>query len=386
MRYVILLIALLALPAQTQAASPPNRNSNHVWLSTPYPSLEVSADEPIQLPITVHNTGDGQQRVDLSVTGIPHGWTASLRGDGKPVRAVLVEPDATSDLKLHLSPPESIKAGTYGFLVKGTIGKTDKRLPIQITLGKKSPAKISIKPEFPDLRGAAGSEFTFKLTLKNDSAQDALIGLEAQAPEGFQTTFNKEYESQQITSIPVKAGSSEDIEAKIKPYQGVNAAKYKVRIRGRAQKLETFADLTLTVTGQPDLSLTGPDGRISDTAYAGEETPLKLVLANVGTAPAREVELSATEPKGWKVKFGTKKITDLEPGAEKQVSVLLTPARQAVAGDYMIKVKANGDSVSSASDYRISVHTSTIWGAVGIAVIAAAVLMLLVVMVRFGRR
>lgn len=348
--------------------------------------MQVPAEEPIQLDLTVHNGSERPQRVDLVVAKAPPGWKTALMGDGNPVQAVFVDPDNSRNLKLKISPPETVNAGRYEFLIRSSAGETSYTLPLEIKLGDKAPPKIVMEPEFPDLRGAPNAEFTFKVALKNESGQDSLIGLEALAPAGFQATFNKEFGSQQITSIPVKAASTENIEVKIKPSQGTKADTYKVRLRARAEKAEALTDLTLAVTGQPELLLTGMGDRISGTAYAGEETPLKLLVANNGTAPARNIELSASEPTGWKVQFSEKKIAQIDPGDQREIEARVTPSRQAVAGDYMVTLKANGDSVSKSSEYRFTVRTSTMWGAVGIGVIAASLLVLVLAMMRFGRR
>src|SRR5690606_28773424 len=137
-----------------------------------------------------------------------------------------------------------------------------------------APARIALEPEIPGIRGAPDSGFTFKVAVRNDSGRDALVSLAAETPPGFQTTFSKEFASQQITSVPVKAGASENIEVKIKPAQGIKADTYPVRIHARAEQAEATAALTMTVTGRAELSLTGPDDRLSGRAYAGEETPL----------------------------------------------------------------------------------------------------------------
>jgi hypothetical protein len=48
------------------------------------------------------------------------------------------------------------------------------------------------------------------------------------------------------------------------------------------------------VTGQPSLSLAGPDSRLSGNATAGKDRIFPLTLHNTGTAPARAVKLDAT--------------------------------------------------------------------------------------------
>jgi uncharacterized membrane protein len=52
----------------------------------------------------------------------------------------------------------------------------------------------------------------------------------------------------------------------------------------------------------------------------------------------------------------------------------------------MVSVRANGDGISESVNYRITVVTSTMWGIVGLGVIAASLLVLLGAVGRFGRR
>jgi uncharacterized membrane protein len=65
---------------------------------------------------------------------------------------------------------------------------------------------------------------------------------------------------------------------------------------------------------------------------------------------------------------------------------MLTPSSKAIAGDYMVTLSAVGDGTSRTSDFRVTVETSTIWGIVGLVVIAASVVVLSLAVMRFGRR
>jgi uncharacterized membrane protein len=110
------------------------------------------------------------------------------------------------------------------------------------------------------------------------------------------------------------------------------------------------------------------------------------VLANDGTAPIDEVELSGTVPANWKVEFNPKTIPSLAPNEKKDVQVVVTPADKAIAGDYVASFRANGRGESASADFRITVTTSTLWGIVGVGIIAVALLVLLGAVARFGRR
>jgi len=141
------------------------------------------------------------------------------------------------------------------------------------------------------------------------------------------------------------------------------------------------------VTGQSQLTVTSPDGNLSGQANAGKASAVNVVLRNTGTAPALGVQLSASAPSGWDVTFSPQTIAEIPPGQQVEVSANIQPTDKAVAGDYMVTVKAQpSDGSSQSADFRITVLTSTLWGIVGIALIAVALGVVALAVVRFGRR
>jgi uncharacterized membrane protein len=145
--------------------------------------------------------------------------------------------------------------------------------------------------------------------------------------------------------------------------------------------------LTAEVTGQVELNVTAPDGRLSGQAYVGDVTPLKLIVQNSGTAPARNIELNANHPSGWQVDFEPKQIAEVGPGDQVEVTANLHPADQAIAGDYVVGLRAKSeDGPAKTADFRLTVLTSTLWGIVGVGLIAVAVLVVGLAVMRFGRR
>ena len=69
-----------------------------------------------------------------------------------------------------------------------------------------------------------------------------------------------------------------------------------------------------------------------------------------------------------------------------EVRALVTAPANAIAGDYMLTLRANADAASASSEFRVTVRTSTLWGIVGVLVIAAAVAVLALAVMRYGRR
>jgi hypothetical protein len=73
-------------------------------------------------------------------------------------------------------------------------------------------------------------------------------------------------------------------------------------------------------------------------------------------------------------------------GHERGRKEIATPSDKALAGDYMMTVRANGDGISESVNFRTTIVTSTMWGVVGLGVIAASLVVLLGAVGRFGRR
>ena len=355
-------------------------------ISTPYPAQVIEPRETVTLSLTVRNRDLPPQIVYLDVKESPEGWTTSFSGGGRTVKAVYVDTDETVSVTLKLEPPQDVPAGTYRFVVVARGDNTEAELPIELTVEEKLPPRLKFDVELPTLRGSPNTTFRYRATLENEGDEEILVNLDAEAPEGFQVTFKLRFGSEEVTSIPLEAGESKSLDIEVRPPRQAPADEYKITVR--AQGGEAFATLTLTavVTGRPDLDVTTPDGRLSGQATAGRENTFKIVVRNRGSAPARDVEMSAFEPSGWTVEFEPKRIPEIPPDGEKEVIAKIKPSDKAVAGDYMLTIRANAQGESDSAELRITVVTSTLWGVVGIALIAVALGVVGLAVARFGRR
>ena len=356
-------------------------------LGTPYPEMGVQPGESVSLTLTVKNHGLPPGVVRLAVAEAPQGWQASLIGGGRLVRAVYLAPDGEATLTLRLQPPKEVKPGTYRFLVRAEgLGRTA-TLPIALVVGQGLPQRLSLEAELPVLKGPPTSSFRYRVTLKNESDRDLLVSLEYEAPKGFQVTFTPAFGSQQVTSLPIKAGESKDLDVEVSLPKGTKADAYGITLRAVAGEAKAELGLTLQVTGRPEVSFTTKEGRLSGQVTAGRENAVKLVVKNQGSAPAKNLSFSASEPSGWEVKFEPDKLEVLEPEKEAEVTARIKPSPKAVTGDYMVTLSLSGDEgVSASLDYRAAVVRSTLWGLVGIGLMAVALLVLGFAVNRFGRR
>jgi uncharacterized membrane protein len=377
-----------AVPALAQDGSAADELKGF-WLTTAYPELAIKPGETESISITLRNEKLPPQRAAIEVSGVPEGWKWALKGGGKDVTAAIVPPDSTERVTLELTPPEGAKAsGDHAIEVRARTGSETVTLPLLVRLSEKEDASsgITLEPQLPALRGTARTTFSFKIEVKNNGAEDGMFNLAAKVPNGFQTRFKKGYGSEEITGLPISAGSTETVTMEVTPSRAVAAGRYDVGFEVSGEGHSASADLSLEVTGEPDIQIIGPQERLSGEAVAGKETSFTFTLANTGSAPANDLELSATPPSGWKVEFEPKEVAAIAPNGTSEVNVKITPSEQAIAGDYMITLRASGGTVSEDVQFRVTVRTSTLWGAAGLGVIAVAALVLVGAVMRYGRR
>jgi uncharacterized membrane protein len=380
---VAIVLTTFALPVRAEDVP---HDVKGLYLLTDYPALSVRPGTSSTISLRMQNYDEPPQRFALSVEGVPSGWTATLLGGGQPVAAAMPPTNGSVSLQLRLDVPANAPMGTENLTITAQGQGTAVSLPIAVTLAKELPAKLALKPQLPAVRGNARSSFEYTVDIKNDSGKNLLVSLAAVAPQNFDTSFTEAYGSQELTSIPVEAGQSKDVKLKVRPPTTIGAGLYNVTMRAAAEDATAETQLTLDITGQARLGISGRDGLVSARAEAGVETSIPVVVTNSGTAPAEEVELSGSGPAGWKISFEPKMIDKLAPNQNREVQALVTPAAKAIAGDYVTTMRASARGDSSSAEFRITVSTSTVWGVAGAGLIAAALLVMVGAVARYGRR
>src|SRR5439155_20300804 len=147
--------------------------------------------------------------------------------------------------------------GTTNLTVDAKGAGANATLQVAVTLATDLPAKLTLNPQLPELRGTSKSNFEFQLGIKNDSGKKVTVSLSAQAPQNFDATFTEQYGSQELNALPLDPGQSKDVKLKVKPPNTVAAGKYKVVAKGSADDATATSDLALDITGQPKIDVAG---------------------------------------------------------------------------------------------------------------------------------
>jgi len=380
-----LVFAISLVVPTANAAEPPNEIKG-LYLMTDYPAVTVRPGTTSNIPLRLQNYGLQPQRYQLSVAGVPKGWTATILGGGQPVAAAMPAPDANVSLQLRLEIPANAGLSEQSMTVKAEGEGSQATLPLNVSLAKELPAKLTVTSKLPSLRGSPKSNFEYTLNIKNDSGRNLVASFAAEAPSNFETSFTEAYGSQELSSIPIEAGQSKDIKLKVRPPSTIDAGHFPVAVTVNAEDASAMVELALDVVGQPQLQVSGRDGLLSGHAIAAQQSSVPIVVSNTGTAPADNIKLSASAPSGWKVTFEPASIDRLVPGKDAEVQALITPSEKSLAGDYQTSISATSRGENASGQFRITVSTSTVWGIAGAGVIGAALLLMLGAVARFGRR
>ena len=185
----------------------------------------------------------------------------------------------------------------------------------------------------------------------------------------------------------MKADESKTIAVDITPLKDAQAGTYPVIVQVSAGEMKAETKLTVVLTGTYKLDAGTPSGVLSLDALAGKPANMSFYVKNTGSATNRNISFTSFKPENWKVEFKPDKLEALDPGQLKQIEVTITPAAQALVGDYSVGLSVDGEKGSSKTlEMRVSVKTSAAWGWIGIAIIVLVIGGLSVLFIVLGRR
>jgi uncharacterized membrane protein len=353
-------------------------------LSTPYLAMTVQAGQTVTIALTV--TDEASQRLDLSVQGVPEGWEASILGGGRPVSAIQTDPAEPRSLDLQVKIPADQAESTQTLTVVARAGASTVSLPITLTVSEVEGGTTELTADYDALRGPATATFTYSLTLKNRTLEERAYNLTVRGPENWTLSLTPAGTTQETPTVTVKSQGSQGLNLTVTPSPGVEMGVYDVLVTAVGGGESVEVPLQIEITGTYTMTLTTPDGNLNAEVKSGDVTRVQFVVTNSGTGPLQEVKLTASAPANWNVKFEPSTIDVLPAGQQQTVVAVFEPAENAIAGDYVVTMRAAAKQASAQSDVRVTVKTGTLWGVIGVLIAIAAIAILAFVFRRYGHR
>lgn len=390
-----LIVAQTPVFAQTTpAADQPERL---ITMSVEYLAFDVTVGKSVTMDITFNNKGKSDEEVKVWLDKVPEGWTTVLKTYKFPAVSSLPVPSGEKKtLTFSAEPGEQVKVGTYDFVIKAQTLDGQFQMEKTITVNAieekkeetpKDSKKIKLNTTYPVLRGPTDVKFEFSIDVKSDIDEDRVFDLFAEGPKDWDVSFKPAYESKYISSLQIGANQSKSVSVEIKPDILAQAGEYPINVRVSAGEDKAEIPLTVVLTGTYKIEAGTADGLLSLTTKAATETRVSFYVKNTGSAPQTEVNFMSFKPESWKVEFKPEKLEKLEPGDLKQVEMVITPAKEALVGDYSVAVEVQGEKGASKTlEFRTTVKASAAWAGIGIFIIVVVVLGLTWLFRSLGRR
>jgi uncharacterized membrane protein len=393
--FVILSLAL-GTAALTPALAAEKKDKNDtrpergISVAFEYPGVVINTGDDSTVDLIVKNRGKHDETVDLKIASTPVGWTTRIKTYSFGISGIFVPEDDQKTVQFNAKPDKSTKPGIYTFKVsaQSADGVLTASPTLTITLNQKEKEKgdVELTTSYPVLRGPNDAKFEFSLDVKNKTDKEALFNLTAQVPKNWQANFKPPYEDKYISSLRLKDNESKSLNVQVTPDRFCTAGDYLIPVTISAGEAKAEAELKVIITGTYKIEAGTASGLLSLTTEKGKTGNLSIYVKNTGSAPASDIEFLSVKPENWKVDFTPEKIESIEPGDLKQVEAKITPAQEALVGDYSVGLTAKGEKGSDNLELRVTVKASAAWGWVGIGIIVLVILGLFALFVTFGRR
>jgi uncharacterized membrane protein len=370
--------ALGALPLGASGALA----ANGLTLTTPYPAVTVSPGTQVSFDLSVNTTDPA--RVDLTVTGAPASWKATLHGGGYVVGAVETDGAKATTVRLDVDVPADATGAAHLVATASSTGSTV-TLPLDIKVEANAEGEITVKPDFTALRGPANQSFTFNLTITNGTPEDVSYTATGEGPTGWAVDVTLTGQAQAVSGT-AKAGGSSNVAVKVTPADNAAANTYKVAVVATVAGKQFPIELSVEITGSYALALSTPTQVLSASGPSGSVTDQVFSITNNGTAPVTNVKMSGSLPTNWKVEFEPATIPSVAAGQPVSVTAHITPAADAISGDYSLTFTATGEEANDSAEIRFTVEASIVGALIGIVIIVAIFAGLFWIFRRYGRR
>lgn len=371
----------MAALALAMAFSGPLAADAATQATTPYPGVVIDAGRTATFDMTL--SGDLGEVAELGVSGLPEGWIAEYKGGGSVVDRATVSDDplTPTTLTLEVTAPADAEPGPHQFTA--AIGSN--RLPLTVTVAPGVGGSVTLSSDFPGLRGPSDTDFSFNITVANESNAVADLELSGNGPEGWTVTAEPTGQSK-AAAISVEPGQSTTVKLTATPPADADAGVYDVGMSVTGSGIDESISVQVELVGKVSMSVTTPDQRLNAEIQAGGPSEVPILLINDGTADLTNVSVTATAPTDWEVTFEPDGIPTLAAGDSTVVTARVTTADDVIAGDYDLTFDASADAVSDSMDIRTTVTPSVVGGIVGVGLIALTLAGLSLVFRHFGRR
>jgi len=252
--------------------------------------------------------------------------------------------------------------------------------------------KLELVCKYPTFEGNSGDSFDFDVNLTWLGAEARTFDLAIpDVPPKWTATIVAGAYVNVIPAIGLEAEMlyPEKITVNFAPFAGElpEPGDYVITLEASSGDIRESIELKAVVTTLYRFAFYTATERLNAEVTAGEENHLSVIVFNTGQAVIDEISFVSSKPEGWNIKFNPVELESLQPGAAREVDVVIEPPSKTIAGDYSVTMSTISPGMSVRRiELRVTVLTPTVWGWVAILIVLAVIAGLGVMFRRLGRR
>ncbi len=343
--------------------------------------------KPLTLQIYINKTHRGENgEVKIKVVNRQGEGVASAKITiGKYTFYTSAEGEGVFDLPPGKYDVKITKPGYYEKEIKGVVIRAGLTTNLGTVYLQKMPYYAELIFPNPNVTVPIGVTATVSFTLKNVGYASDTYALEAKnLPNGVYVNFLASGISG--SEVYLKGGDSRTINMELMFSPNVKPGKYRITVCACGH-YTACKNLTLTLRGQYSLSLEPEGGRYLFFAEVGGTKVIHFQIINAGVgASLTNISIDVSAPNGWKVDVEPSHIPVLKPQEIRDVTVRVHVPPDAVPSEYKLKVKAVSDQVASGGEIKIIVKEKSYAAVIGGVIIVGAIVGLVLIFRKFGRR
>lgn len=361
-------------------------------LSCVFPAKVVEAGGTVGFDVKVKYYGV-RDVFKLDVPDLPKGWSVGFYYGSDEIMLLSLGDGEEVLIKVKFKVPENTVIGYYNLTlsVYSSFIREELKLNVRVKPSSIVTRGIKLLVDYPAIDVEAGRTVYFTLNIRNIGLMDEVLYLNLTGkPSDWSVVFR--VAGKIVRSLLIPAGSTATIvvEATPSPYIKIGEYKFNIQVSSEDKVLMETVTLSVNVFGSYGLSVTFPEfPALYFTITSGESRTFTVRVENTGFLNVTNLYISVDVPSAldWRIDVEPKKVSILKPNDKVEFKVNVYVSAIVSAGDYFITVKAVSDQTSSTGrDIRVTVTKPTEWGYVGFAIVAIAIIAVIMVFRRFGRK
>lgn len=389
----VLLLTLLVIPDA-------NADWSSVAVRNQITGKVIYPGDTIEFPITVESGYNDSEDAwcNLVVKSKPDGWSVGFYEGNDQITHLLFPEDDNEpeDIVLRVKTPANASSGIYSVWAefRPDDGETISR-EFTVTVDKDAEPNLDIYSRTPGMETRSMETVEYIVTLENKYDHRVTASLNTVGkPEGWNVEFLQEIDDDdyRLTKLSVAANSKEDFIVKVRPAVNATDGEYPLRVRAVPERGDrgVSLDLVLDINNglEEEEMLTIYQSTDSIVLNPGSSKEIYVTLRNSGDEILNNIDLKVQEVSGITAEvrsFGT--IDELEPGESWDTSIEITARADASPGTKELLMRAVSDEAQSQDGVvEVVVEKSGRSGFIGIGMVVLAIVLLIFIVSKFGRR